>query len=153
VQQRRGHGPKPAKNDLMKRILAAMDGSDAAMHAVRKALELADAMGGEVTLAHVVPHVFVPAEVPFDAGRLADEAMRGGEAMLAKAAEELGRPAMARVCLKGTAGESLSELADTGGYDLVVVGSKGRGAVARMLVGSTTDRLVHICHKPVLVVR
>ena len=37
--------------------------------------------------------------------------------------------------------------------DLLVVGSKGRGAVARMLVGSTTDRLVHISHKPVLVVR
>ena len=137
----------------MKRILAAMDGSDAAMHAVRKALELADALGGEVTIAHVVPYVFVPAEVPFDAGRLADEAVRGGEAMLAQAAKELGRPAMSRVCLKGTAAEALSEFADTNAYDLVVVGSKGRGAVARMLVGSTTDRLVHISHKPVLVVR
>ncbi len=37
--------------------------------------------------------------------------------------------------------------------DLVVVGSKGRGAVSRMLVGSVTDRLVHISKKPVLVVR
>ena len=73
--------------------------------------------------------------------------------MLAQAAKELGRPAMSRVCLKGTAAEALSEFADTNAYDLVVVGSKGRGAVARMLVGSTTDRLVHISHKPVLVVR
>jgi nucleotide-binding universal stress UspA family protein len=137
----------------MKRILAAMDGSDASMHAVRKALEIADAMGGEVTLAHVVPHVFVPAEVPFDSGRLADEALRGGEIMLTQAAAELGRPAMSRVCLKGTPAESLAELADTGGYDLIVVGSKGRGAVARMLIGSTTDRLVHISRKPILVVR
>jgi nucleotide-binding universal stress UspA family protein len=123
------------------------------MHAVRKALEIADAMGGEVTLAHVVPHVFVPAEVPFDSGRLADEALRGGEIMLTQAAAELGRPAMSRVCLKGTPAESLAELADTGGYDLIVVGSKGRGAVARMLIGSTTDRLVHISRKPILVVR
>jgi nucleotide-binding universal stress UspA family protein len=130
-----------------------MDGSDASMHAVRKALEIADAMGGEVTLAHVVPHVFVPAEVPFDSGRLADEALRGGEIMLTQAAAELGRPAMSRVCLKGTPAESLAELADTGGYDLIVVGSKGRGAVARMLIGSTTDRLVHISRKPILVVR
>lgn len=130
-----------------------MDGSGASMHAVRKALEIADAMGGEVTLAHVVPHVFVPAEVPFDSGRLADEALRGGEIMLTQAAAELGRPAMSRVCLKGTPAESLAELADTGGYDLIVVGSKGRGAVARMLIGSTTDRLVHISRKPILVVR
>ncbi len=137
----------------MKKILAAMDGSEASMHGVRKALEFADALGAEVTLAHVIPHVFVPAEVPFDSGRLAEEALRAGELMLTQTAAELGRPAMSRVCLRGTPGESLSELADTGGFDLVVVGSKGRGAVSRMLVGSTTDRLVHICRKPVLVVR
>lgn len=137
----------------MKKILAAVDGSEASMHAIRKALEIADAMGGELTLAHVVPHVFVPAEVPFDSGRLADEAVRAGEVLLKQAAAELGRPAMSRICLKGAPGEALSEFAESGGFDLVVVGSKGRGAVSRMLVGSTTDRLVHICHKPVLVVR
>ncbi len=137
----------------MKKILAAVDGSDASMHAIRKALEIADAMGGELTLAHVVPHVFVPAEVPFDSGRLVEEALRGGELLLTETAKELGRPAMSRVCLKGAPGEALAEFADSGNFDLVVVGSKGRGAVSRMLVGSTTDRLVHICRKPVLVVR
>jgi len=35
--------------------------------------------------------------------------------------------------------------------DLVVVGSRGRAAVARVLLGSVTDRLVHISTKPVLV--
>jgi nucleotide-binding universal stress UspA family protein len=137
----------------MKKILAAVDGSEASMHAVRKALEIADKMGGEVTLAHVVPHVFVPAEVPFDAGRLAEEALRAGEALLQQAATEIGRPAIPRVCLRGGPGESLAELAETGNFDLVVVGSKGRGAVSRMLVGSITDRLVHICKRPVMVVR
>jgi nucleotide-binding universal stress UspA family protein len=137
----------------MKKILAAVDGSDASMHAVRKALEISDKLGAEVTLAHVVPHVFVPAEVPFDAGRLAEEAMKAGEALLAQAATELGRPAIARVCLRGGPGEAISELAESGNFDLVVVGSKGRGAVSRVLVGSITDRIVHICKRPVLVVR
>lgn len=123
------------------------------MHAVRKALELGDKLGAEVTLAHVVPHVFIPAEVPFDAGRLADEAQRAGETLLTQAASELGRPGISRVCLRGSPGEALAELAESGHYDLVVVGSKGRGAVSRMLVGSITDRLVHICKRPVLVVR
>jgi len=34
----------------------------------------------------------------------------------------------------------------------VVVGSRGRGAVTRVLLGSVADRLVHICKIPVLVV-
>ena len=53
----------------------------------------------------------------------------------------------------GPAAETISELADAEGYDLVVVGSTGKGAVKRMLLGSVADRLVHTCTKPVLVVR
>ncbi len=137
----------------MKKLLAAVDGSEASMHALRKALELGDKLGAEVTIAHVVPNVFIPAEVPFDAGRLAEEAMRAGEVLLTQAAAEVARPNLARVCLRGSPGEAIVELAETGHYDLVVVGSKGRGAVSRMLVGSITDRIVHICKRPVLVVR
>jgi nucleotide-binding universal stress UspA family protein len=36
--------------------------------------------------------------------------------------------------------------------DLVVAGSRGQGAVARALLGSVSDRLVHLCPKPILVV-
>jgi len=36
--------------------------------------------------------------------------------------------------------------------DLVVVGHRGRGALARLLLGSVADRLVQICPKPVLIV-
>jgi hypothetical protein len=35
----------------------------------------------------------------------------------------------------------------------VVVGAKGHSAVGRVLLGSVADRLVHICNRPVLVVR
>lgn len=137
----------------MKKILAAVDGSEASMHAVRKALEIADKMGAEVTLAHVVAPVFVSAEVPFDVGSLAEEAARAGETLLSHTAAEIGRLAIPRVCLKGAPGEALSAHAEAGDFDLVVVGSKGRGAVSRMLVGSISDRVVHVCKRPVLVVR
>ena len=123
------------------------------MHAARKALELGEKLGADVTLAHVVPNVFIASEVPFDAASLTEDALRAGEALLTAAAAELGRPNIARVCLRGSPGEALAELSESGQFDLVVVGSKGRGAVSRMLVGSITDRLVHICRRPVLVVR
>jgi nucleotide-binding universal stress UspA family protein len=137
----------------MKKILVAIDGSEAAMHAGRIAMQLAEKNHGEVTLAHVVPQVLIPAEVPFGAGELAEQAVKAGEILLEQAAKELGQPGLRRVCLTGSPAERLTELAEAENFDLVVVGSKGRGAVSRVLVGSTTDRLVHICKKPVLVVR
>jgi nucleotide-binding universal stress UspA family protein len=35
---------------------------------------------------------------------------------------------------------------------MIVIGSRGHGAVARMFLGSVSDRLVHISPKAVLVV-
>lgn len=137
----------------MKKILVAIDGSEPSAHAARLALDIATKNQGELTLVHVVPQVLIPAEVPFAAGQLAEEAVKSGEFLLEQAAKELGSPGARRICLTGSAAERITELAETEGFDLIVVGSKGRGAVSRMLVGSTTDRLVHISKKPILVVR
>jgi nucleotide-binding universal stress UspA family protein len=55
--------------------------------------------------------------------------------------------------LLGAPAETIADLAMDEGFDLVVVGNKGRGAVSRVLLGSVADRLTHICKRPVLVVR
>ena len=55
--------------------------------------------------------------------------------------------------LEGPAAERIADLAENDGYDLVVVGSRGRNVVARVFLGSVADRLVHICKKSVLVAR
>lgn len=138
---------------MMKKFLVAMDGSEEAMRAAQIAFDLAAGIGGRVTLAHVVPFVVVPTDVPIDTGQLTAEAQTAGEKMLLEAAQKLGQPDAHRVCLTGAAGDVLSELAENDNFDLVVVGSKGHNALARVLVGSVTDRVVHVCKKPVLVVR
>lgn len=137
----------------MKKVLVAVDGSAPSIRAARVALSLVEKSQGDVTLAFVAPQVIIPSEAPFSTGDLTREAMKAGERTLEEVAKELGRPQLRRVCLAGPPAERLSELADAEDFDLLVVGSKGRGAVSRMLVGSTTDRLVHIAQKPVLVVR
>jgi nucleotide-binding universal stress UspA family protein len=48
--------------------------------------------------------------------------------------------------------EVLARLAASAGIDLVVVGTHGRGAVGRVLLGSVARRLVHVCRKPLIVV-
>jgi nucleotide-binding universal stress UspA family protein len=52
----------------------------------------------------------------------------------------------------GPAAATLAWVAKGRDVDLVVVGHRGRGVLARLLMGSVADRLVQICSKPVLVV-
>jgi nucleotide-binding universal stress UspA family protein len=53
----------------------------------------------------------------------------------------------------GPPAETLANLAEQEGFDVVAVGHRGRGAVQRLLVGSVADRLAQISRKPVLVCR
>jgi nucleotide-binding universal stress UspA family protein len=53
----------------------------------------------------------------------------------------------------GNAGEEISEFARKGKFDLVVMGSHGRGALARLVVGSVTGQVLARCEVPLLIVR
>ncbi len=138
----------------MKKILVAVDGSEPSVKAAQLALELATATGATLTAVYSVMPVMMPGEVPFTVVNqvIAAEVARG-KLLLAEVKDRLGNPKMGTVELEGAAAETIARLAEEEGYDLVVVGSRGRNAVARVLLGSVADRLVHVCKKPVLVAR
>ena len=140
----------------MKRILVGVDGSEASMKAAQLAAEIAIRFGARVTLAYVVPRLLLPPDAyGLTVADVEQEHRVFGEKLLAHALTRLGESGVQvdTVVLSGPPAEGLAESAQAIDVDLVVVGSRGRGAVARMLLGSVTDRLVHICPKPVLVVR
>ncbi|PZR16574.1 MAG: universal stress protein [Archangium gephyra] len=138
----------------MKKILVAVDGSGPSMVAARLALELARATGATLTAAYSVAPLVVPGEVAFPvmSDLLAAEQTRG-QAVLEDVVKALGAPDVRTLLLSGSPAERLAEVATQDEYDLVVVGSRGRNAVARVLLGSVADRLMHICTRPVLVAR
>ncbi len=139
----------------MKKILVAVDGSEPSSRALKQAAELAKPFGATLVCCHVTQPVFVPPEpFGFNTVQVEQANREWGEKLLNDAVTGLkaqGIDAEPRLLL-GAPADMLAQEADTADIDLVAVGSRGFGAVGRMLLGSVSSRLVHICRKPVVVV-
>lgn len=53
----------------------------------------------------------------------------------------------------GEPGDQIAEQSRKGGFDLLVMGSHGHGALVRMVMGSVTARVLASCEVPLLIVR
>jgi nucleotide-binding universal stress UspA family protein len=53
----------------------------------------------------------------------------------------------------GPAGASIAKLAETGKFDLVIMGSHGHGALGNLVMGSVATQVLAHCEVPVLLVR
>lgn len=140
----------------MQSILVAVDGSPHSLKGVREAAQLARSLSARLELVNVLPPILLPPSVYAETITKVEEGNRqaSGEILQAakKVAAELGAEADT-VMVTGSPAEALADLAQAERVWGVVIGAQGHGAVKRVLLGSITDRLVHICPKPVLVVR
>jgi nucleotide-binding universal stress UspA family protein len=137
---------------MFKKIIWATDGSEAAERALPTALELAESYGAKLLVVHADEHM---------GGRaggypaLADEEdlrvqLRTKVAELVAA----GFNADFRV-IAGTnrdPADLVAEAARETDADVIVVGTRGHGRMAGMLLGSVTQRLLHVSPCPVLAV-
>jgi len=53
----------------------------------------------------------------------------------------------------GHAAESIAQLAEEGKFDLVVMGSRGHGDLANLVLGSVATKVLALCSVPVLLIR
>jgi nucleotide-binding universal stress UspA family protein len=53
----------------------------------------------------------------------------------------------------GHAGEVIAKTAESGHFDMVVLGSHGHGALANLVMGSVATQVLALCKVPVLLVR
>jgi nucleotide-binding universal stress UspA family protein len=135
------------------RLLLATDGSPDATLAARSAIELCEKTGSELHVVHVgeyLPTYFAyteeePAELRRNAQRLLEgqvESIRAAGGTVAGIHLRLGRPA-----------EQIVDLSEDLGVGVVVVGSRGLGALKRSVLGSVSENVVRYAHCPVFVVR
>ncbi len=140
----------------MNTILIAVDGSPSAQEAVDFGLELAADDDADVTFALVVPAVDVlPAggfgvtvPMPHEATDKESEPIEAAR----EQAERRGVRAHTRL-LQGEPADELVAYADVIDADLIVVGSRGHGAIASALLGSVSRGVLREARRPVLVVR
>lgn len=138
----------------MNTVVAAVDGSQASLKGVRHAAELVRMISGKLELAYVSPPVLLPPSVYAETIHRIEEAEdTHAKDVLDAAAKAAGMEAV-RVHLRGAPAEAISDyVRNDDRFWGVVIGAKGHNALSRVMLGSVTDRLVHICPKPVLVVR
>lgn len=140
----------------MDRLLVAVDGSPHSLKGVEHAVQLAKALELHVELANVLPPILLAPSVYAETIAKLEQGNRQAAQELLDASQRLvtdaGVPADT-IMLTGAPAEALSDRAQAINAWAVVIGAKGHGAVSRVLLGSITDRLVHICTRPVLIVR
>jgi nucleotide-binding universal stress UspA family protein len=147
---------------MEKTIVCGVDGSADSEAALRVAARLADRLGDRLVLANVVEYVnssyataraIGPGLVAQPA--LADvlgEQVRAGERLLEEMADRANVETADRRVVAGFAAERLADLADEEDAELIVVGSRGRGAFKAAFLGSVSTSLIGVARCPVLVV-
>ncbi|WP_156756132.1 universal stress protein [Actinokineospora pegani] len=143
-------------------VVVGHDGSDGARHAVDWAALEAAQRGVGLAIVECVDRTPVdqpplmtwpmpPTGTVLDERAVRDEAEDRLATVAARVRQDHPGIEVTTAVASGPAAETLPEVA--GGDDVVVVGSSGRGAVSRALLGSTASELLRTCDRPLVVVR
>lgn len=133
----------------MKKILVAYDGGEPAKKAIGSAMELAKMFGATISVVSVVP--VHPGRSPIDPWD--DTTVHAQELLEAKKLlreqgfeAELIEPA-------GDPARTIERIAEEGGFDTIVIGSRGLGAIERALQGSVSEHVATHAHQTVVIAR
>jgi nucleotide-binding universal stress UspA family protein len=136
------------------KILVAVDHSEMSDRAVVAARDLAMLSKGEVWVLHLRER-----ELGAKTGVMpADETTDDANAAVAASVDVLTQAGVkangeVRNTIFGYAAREIVNDAKEIGADVIVMGSRGRGDIAGLLLGRTAHKVIHLSDRPVLVVR
>lgn len=136
---------------MYRNVLVAYDGTDGAKAALAQAVDIVTPSGGALSLASSVAErsALHPVETRPADPKAAADARHALDETIASLDPDLGASPWV---VAGPAGVAILAVARDIEADLIVTGSRGRGRVARALLGSVSAELVNNAHCDVLVV-
>jgi nucleotide-binding universal stress UspA family protein len=140
---------------VVRRIVVGVDGSPAAELALERAIREAETWDAELTAVAGVPIgtgtsylAWLPATIDHEA--VLRDVAEGLDVVVDRALADHPGLQVRRHVLDGTGAQLLTEFSTA--VDLVVLGSRGRGGFAGLLLGSTSQAVLHHASCPVMVV-
>jgi nucleotide-binding universal stress UspA family protein len=135
------------------RILLAVDHSDMSKRAVTAARDLAKLSDGEVWVLHLREH-----ETGVRKVSMMDETVADANAVVMAALEVLTTAGVkargeVRNTTYGYAAREITGDAKDHDADIIVMGSRGHGDLAGLVLGSTAHKVIQLADRPVLIIR
>jgi nucleotide-binding universal stress UspA family protein len=138
------------------KILVPVDGSDNSFRAFERALAIAKSTGAQVTAVLVIE---TPPTVYVESQKLLDQLLQNFRKESAKvldryedAAEKQGMK-VESVVMEGNPATNVVAYGEKGGFDMIVMGSRGLGKFTGMVLGSTSRKVLQNANCPVLIVK
>ena len=136
----------------IQRILHPTDFSDRSRPAFEVACALARDYRAELVVCHVAPNP-VPAVAEGVMVDVPESPVEDAAAHLAAVEPPDPHVRLVRWLRQGDAADEIVRLAAEGDFDLVVMGTHGRGGLARLVMGSVAERVLRAAACPVLTVK
>jgi nucleotide-binding universal stress UspA family protein len=142
-------------------IVCGVDGSPESQDALRVAARLADSLDLRLIVANIAEPVYIPYAAAAPLGGMAgQEALLSetesqqdvAEAVVDEVVAAAGVRNVGRRAAVGVPAERLADIADEEKAELIVVGSRGRGAFKAAFLGSVSHSLLGVARCPVLIV-
>ncbi len=144
-----------SSNNGIKRIVVGVDGSNHSRAALDWVIRMAKGMGSEVTAVYGIS---MPVYFPQPYGIPVQFDVQWRKEIKAEFEDKWCRPLKEAglkyhsVIRDGRPASVIADVADEEGADLIVVGRRGRGGAAEMLLGSVSHELALHSRKPVLLI-
>jgi nucleotide-binding universal stress UspA family protein len=153
-------GEEKGRSQMEKSIICGVDGSADSQAALAAAIDLAARLRLRLIMANVVEPSHSPyvGSASLGGGMLrpelptTDQQEDAANELLVELSATLGVEQADRRVVVGYAAERLADLADEEEAELIVVGSRGRGAFKAAFLGSVSTSLIGVARCPVLVV-